>query len=238
MLVAIPSKGRAGKVKSTKVLPSATLFVPEDEVTGYRACGDEMIVGVPLKIKGITQTRNWILKQTIDPWVVFVDDDVMRQGWIRLKHRTAKHTSLTEPVWIEEWKKLFWLTEQLGLRIWGLNTDGAVRSVYPWRPFIFHTYVTASCMGLLTRSGLRFDESFPVKEDYELNLRCLKEDGGVLGCRYLYWRNSHWGDKGGCKDYRTQAMEEDCIQRLIERYPGYIRQVTRGGSGYAIELDF
>ena len=138
---------------------------------------------------------------------------------------------------VGEWRKFFCLTEELGYRIWGMATDGAPQSVYPWRPFIFHTYVTASCMGILN-TGLRFDERFPVKEDYELCLRCLREDGGVLGVRYMFWHNSHWADPGGCKPYRTQAMEDDAIGRLIGMYPGLIRKVTKGGSHYSIELDF
>ena len=36
MLVAIPSKGRAGSVKTLKVLPSGTLFIPKSEASNYR----------------------------------------------------------------------------------------------------------------------------------------------------------------------------------------------------------
>jgi hypothetical protein len=93
-------------------------------------------------------------------------------------------------------------------------------------------------MGMFADAGLRFDESFKVKEDYELCLRCIKEDGGVLAARYLYWENEHWGTEGGCKDYRTQAMEEEAIKMLMRRYKGMIRKITRGGSEYSIELEF
>jgi len=93
-------------------------------------------------------------------------------------------------------------------------------------------------MGILNDGRTRFDESFPVKEDYELCLRCIKEDGGILGARYLYWHNEHWTGEGGCKDYRTQAMEEKAINKLMSMYPGFIRRVTRGGAEYSINLDF
>lgn len=62
--------------------------------------------------------------------------------------------------------------------------------------------------------------------------------GRVLAARFVHWQNSHWGDDGGCKTYRTQEIETDCIRRLMKMYPGYIRQITRGGSGYSIELNF
>ena len=53
-----------------------------------------------------------------------------------------------------------------------------------------------------------------------------------------YWENGHWDDPGGCKTYRTQAMEEDAIRRLMRMYPGMIRRVDRGGTGFSIQLDF
>lgn len=241
MIVAIPSKGRAGRVASLDVIPHAVLFVPEGEVEEYRhAHGGTTVVGVPTRVRGITATRNWILEDVDDPRVVFVDDDVKIHGWIELFETNGKHRTMTEAEWWGTWQRLFDVTEGAGLRIWGTATDGALRSVYPYRPFIFHTYVTASCMGILRDSGIRFDESFPVKEDYEMCLRCLKEDGGVVGARYVYWANAHWDGpaRGGCGSYRTQAMEDQAIQRLMEMYPGLIRRVTRGGAQYSIELDF
>ena len=237
--VAIPSMGRAGKMKSSAALPSASVYVPMREVKDYRQAHPTLtIIGVPDLVKGITATRNWILDQCRARWIVFVDDDLADQGWFNLRHRKGKRRNLTEATWMHEWTRLGTIAEGLGFRMFGVGTDGALRSVYPWRPFIFHTYVTASCMGLQIGTGLRFDEEFKVKEDYELCLRAIKEDGGILGARYVFWRNSHWKDKGGCAIYRTQEMEEAATQKLMKRYPGMIRSVTRGGSGYSIDLEF
>ena len=36
----------------------------------------------------------------------------------------------------------------------------------------------------------------------------------------------------------TQAMELAAIERLMALYPGMIRRITRGGSGYSIALEF
>jgi glycosyltransferase involved in cell wall biosynthesis len=237
--VAIPSMGRAGKMKTSAVLCSATVYVPAREVAAYRQASPGVtIAAVPDAIRGITATRNWILNHCRARWLVFVDDDLADQGWFHLKHRKGKRRNLTEGTWMREWTRLASMAEDLGYRIFGVGTDGALRSVYPWRPFIFHTYVTASCMGIRVGGGLRFDEAFKVKEDYELCLRAIKEDGGVLGARYLFWRNAHWKDKGGCNAYRTQEMEEAATMALMRLYPGMIRSVTRGGSGYSIALEF
>jgi len=236
MLIAVPSKGRAGLVKTQKILPSCVVYVPELEVESYRMAGTQNVVGVPNDVRGITKTRNWILKNTEDPHVVMIDDDVKAQGYFKLGERNSKQKKMNETQWIAEFEKLFSLTEDLNYRIWGVSTDGALRSVYPYKPFLWKSYITASCMGIINDGRTYFDENFAVKEDYELNLRCIKEDGGIVAARYLYWCNSHWHDEGGCKDYRTQTMEADCIRQLKNLYPNMIRVTKRANSEFCIEI--
>jgi hypothetical protein len=239
MLIAVPSKGRPGKVKTLKVIPSATVFVPDNEVPAYREFYPAAkIQGVPTSVSGITKTRNWILENADDDSVVMIDDDVKVCGWVELQEEKSRHKKLEEKVWLAECKKLFEITRQMKYRLWGIATQSAPRSVYPYKPFLFRSYVTASFCGICNESGIRFDESFRVKEDYELNLRCVKEDGGVVAARYLYWENSHWSDDGGCKDYRTQKMEKECIDRLKAKYPSMVKRIVRGGSEFSIELVF
>jgi len=208
--------------------------VPEQEVEDY-AARFPSVVGVP--VHGITKTRNWILDNTKERYVVFIDDDVVTHGYIQLNDTDVSRLGLTEEEWLSVWFRLFEVCEDIGYPVWGVATDGAPRSVYPYRPFLWRSYVTASCMGIIN-DKLRFDEAFQVKEDYELCLRCMRDFGGVVAARFAYWQNEHWALDGGCKDYRTQEMEEDAIQRLIAMYPRYIRRVVRGGSSYSVELDF
>lgn len=236
MLIAIPSKGRAGKAKTLGVLPNATLFVPSLEVESYKVAGAKKVVGVPDNVRGITRTRNWILDNTDDPHVVMIDDDVKACGYLKLYEQHAKRKKLNEQEWNDAFQKLFHVTEEMSYRIWGIATDGALRSVYPYKPFLWRSYITASCMGIINDGSTRFDEDFPVKEDYELNLRCIQEDGGIVAARYLYWQNWHWHDDGGCKDYRTVKMEKECMDKLVAKYPGMVRIAKRRNSEYCIEL--
>lgn len=239
MLFAIPSKGRAGKVRSLKHLPGAVLFVPEYEAENYRTTYPGVkVVAVPAEVSGITKTRNWILDWTEEDSVVMVDDDVKACGWVRMNDENTSQLEIDPGQWFLECEKLFAITRGMGYRIFGIATQNAPRSVYPYKPFLWRSYVTASFMGICNESGIRFDERFPVKEDYELNLRCVVEDGGVVAARYIHWTNSHWHDEGGCKDYRSQKMEQAAIDLLKQTYPLMVRRVTRGGSDYSIELVF
>jgi len=238
MLIAIPSKGRAGNLPSALVLPSATMFVPEGEVDAYKKHHRNPVVGVPSSVRGITPTRNFILDSTKQPFVVMIDDDVQYCGYRTLtEERIDIHQITDENVWHGEFAKLFEVAISAGARIWGLATVSAAWSYRPWRPFIFRTYITASCMGILNDSGIRFDERFVVKEDYELCLRCLKEDGLVIGARFLHWQNRHWTTEGGCKTYRTSEVEANATKLLESMYPGLVERAPgRGGSEFSIEL--
>lgn len=237
MLIAIPSKGRAGLTTSQKILSSAVFYVPEGEVKAYEEQGLE-VVGVPNEIKGITPTRNWILDNTKERWVVMVDDDVKNAGWRELLPHQSKQRKLKEKDFMQCYADAFKIIEWMGWKIWGAKTEGALRSCYPCKPFVFKTYITASCMGIINDGSYRFDERFVVKEDYEIGLRHIKEFNGVLGVRYWYWENSHWTDDGGCKQYRTSQVEKKAIQLLKSLYPGIVKIVNRGGCEYSVELRF
>lgn len=236
MLVAVPSKGRAGSVKTLDVLPNAALYVPALEADAYRLAGARNVVPVPNDIHGITRTRNYILNSTSERRVVMIDDDVHQQGWTKLLPHSAHKLRLEEPGWHDEFRKLFEITEQLGFRIFGTSTESSTRACYPQHPFRFRSYVTASCMGIVNDGRTRFDESYPVKEDYELCARCISEDGGVVNAQYLFWQNAHWTTDGGCKSYRTQAMERDAISRLCKAYPGLVRATQRAASKWCVEI--
>ena len=239
MLFAIPSKGRAGKVKTLEIIKNGVIYCPENECREYQSAHPKnKVVAVPGVIKGITPTRNFILKNSDDERVVMIDDDIKNQGWVQLLKEKSKHTKMSQNEWIRVCEQMFDVIEDLGWKIFGVATQSAARSVYPYKPFLSRSYVTASFMGIVNDGSYLFDEEFIVKEDYEIGLRHVKEFGGVLCARHCYWENSHWADDGGCKDYRTGALELKMIKKLMDKYPGQIRQIKRGGSGYSIEVEF
>ncbi len=92
-------------------------------------------------------------------------------------------------------------------------------------------------MGMINVGEYYFDESYKVKEDYEICLRHIKDKGGILGIRYLHWENDHWTKEGGCKDYRTIDIEKKAIKDLIKLYPSMISRVKRKANVYTIQLN-
>ena len=239
MLVAIPSKSRPYPSKTKELMKSGVLFVPACELADYKKVYNE-VIGVPDEVKGITATRNWILKNTDERWVLFIDDDLDTQGRFVLKNKGygIKPKKMTEREWLQEIERLFELTESLGYKICGVNTEGQKLSAHIEKPFIFRNYVLGSFMGIVNDGSIYFDETYRVKEDYEISLRHIETYGGILRARHLWWMNSHWTDAGGCKDYRSDQMERETINRLIRRYPKFVRKVTHKASQYCIQLHF
>ena len=238
MLIAIPSKGRAGQTTTNRILPNiGTFFVPISEYHQYKGLVKNLEC-VPKEIQGITATRNWILQHTDDRWVVFLDDDAKNVGWTKLNKRKSQKIDIQdEGFWAEEFIKAFDLTEQLGYKIWGVKTETAPRSVYPYKPILFKTYVTASCMGMVNDGEFLFNTQFKVKEDYEICLRHITKYGGILGIRYIHWENEHWTTDGGCESYRTINMEKQAIKDLIKMYPGMIASAKRKANQFTIKLN-
>ena len=214
-----------------------TFFIPESEYHQYNGIVKN-IVCVPKEVRGITDTRNWILKNSEDKWVVFLDDDAKNVGYNKLEERKTKKIEIRdEGFWMEEFLKYFDITEQLGYKIWGTRTESSPRGTYPYKPFLTRSYVTASCMGIVNDGEYLFDPEFKVKEDYEICLRHIRDKGGILAIRYLHWENEHWTTDGGCKDYRTIEMERDAIKKLIKLYPNMISSAKRKANEFTIKLN-
>jgi hypothetical protein len=238
MLIAVPSKSRAGLTTTNKILPSATFYVPKSEIHQYQSLITN-VVAVPNDVQGITPTRNWILKNTKEKYVVFIDDDVKTCGYVKLHERKSQKIDIKEEnFWLEQFLLFFKLCEQMQYKIWGVRTESAPRGTHPYKPFLFHSYVTASCMGMINDGEYYFNEKFIVKEDYEICLRHIVEKGGILAVRYLHWENEHWTTDGGCKSYRTVNIERQAIKDLIELYPNYVKSVKRTANEFTIQLNF
>jgi len=237
MIIAVPSKNRAGRTTTQKVLPNCTFYVPESEVHQYEQF-IKNVVAVPMDVRGITPTRNWILKNCGEREVVFIDDDVKTCGYTRCDERQSKKVEIRdEEFWMEEFAKFFSMCDELEYKMWGVRTESSPRGTYPYKPILFRTYLTASCMGLINDGEYMFNEEYVVKEDYEICLRHIRDKGGILGIRYLHWENEHWTTDGGCKDYRTIEVERKAIKKLIKEYPSMIRSAKRKNNEFCIQLN-
>lgn len=234
-IVCIPSKGRAGLMTSHKIFKSAYIYVPESEVYMYSMY--DRVVGVPSDIKGITATRNWILKST-DEDVFFIDDDFMYGGYIQRSDEKYKVVKVKdEEVYLGEIKKLFEVCYQMDSKICGFFSVGNNLTNYSYSPFLFNGVCLGSCMGVVNDGSYYFDESFKVKEDYELSLRHIKDRGLSVRSNILFLQHEHTQLSGGCRDSSRIEKEKEAIKRLIKMYPGCVKEAKHRGTSFAIQLN-
>jgi len=234
--IAIPSKGRAGLITSHEVFKSAVIYVPENEVKQYSIYKNQ-IIGVPIEVHGITATRNWILKNN-NCNIFFLDDDFQYGGYVeRTEEKYKVKRVKDEAVYIREIEKLFEVCQQSRSKIFGLFTVGNNLTNYAYNPFLFNGVCLASCMGVINDGSYYFDETFQVKEDYELTLRHLTERGITVRSNVLFMQHEHTQLKGGCRDGSRILKEKAAIKKLITMYPGMIKEAKHRGTSFSIQLN-
>jgi hypothetical protein len=238
--IAIPSKGRIGKLKTKELLKSGIIYCPENEYKDYKKIYNE-VIAVPNDIYGITKTRNWILKNN-DCDIIFIDDDLKNTGYWEKKYINSDGKKFTkindENTLLNEFERLFGITYELGYKIFGLRTEQSQWSQHDEAPILFQSYVTASCMGIINDGSIYFDEKYIVKEDYEICLRHIAEYGGILSVKYLTWENEHIYKTGGCQSYRNNENEKSAIDMLIKAYPNNVKIKKSQTNNYSIRLQF
>jgi hypothetical protein len=234
--IAIPSKGRAGIITTTDIFKSGVLFVPESEVRQYSIYKNE-IVGIPNEIKGITATRNYILKNN-NCNIFFLDDDFEYGGYVERTDEKYKVKRIKEEsIYIKEIQKLFEVAEQSNSKIFGVFTVGNNLTNYAYNPFLFNGVCLGSCMGIINDGTYYFDESFEVKEDYELTLRHFTERGITVRSNILFMQHEHTQLRGGCRDSNRIQKEKLAVKRLITMYPNMIKEAKHRGTQFAIQLN-
>ena len=233
--ICIPSKGRAGLISTNKIFKSAFIYVPESEVHEYSM--DENVVGVPNDIRGITATRNYILKSN-DCNIFFIDDDLQYGGYIeRTKYKYKVVRVYDELDYISEIEKLFEITYQMGAKINGFFTVGNNLTNYSWKPYLFNGICLGSCMGVINDGTYYFNEDYEVKEDYELTLRNLRDLGVTVRSNIMFMQHEHTKMQGGCRDSNRIEKEKIAIKKLIKEYPNKIKSAKHRGTSFAIQLN-
>jgi hypothetical protein len=233
--ICIPSKGRANLMTTHHIFKSSYIYVPESEISVYS--NFKNVIGVPSDIRGITSTRNWILKNT-DEDVFFIDDDLLYGGYVTRSYDKYKVIRLKdESIYLKEIEKLFEVCYQMDSKLCGFFTSGNNLTNYSYNPFLFNGVCLGSCMGIVNDGSYYFDETYEVKEDYELSIRHIVERGLTVRSNILFMQHEHTNLSGGCKDSKRIEKEKTAIKRLIKTYPGCIKEAKHRGTSFSIQLN-
>ena len=222
--LAIPSRGRAGRVISHKhfELP-ALLVVPSEEVGEYSMMHPECRVLGQVG-KGIAAARNTILDELTGSNVLQLDDDVTEIG--AYLDGGKKQVLIGEPL-RDLVGQLFGLAKFYGSWYFGCSPTSNAFYYDSRKRLSFNLFVNGSFSGYLTGCPLRFDTNLPLKEDYDFTLQAWKACRKVLRFNFVYADAAHRSNKGGAVDYRTAQLEEQAITYLRQKWGKFIRDNPR-----------
>lgn len=226
MTIAIPTMKRIeqqhtwGAVRI--VWPDVVLACPEDEAKEHRKRGRE-VLDVPMNIKGIAATRQFIMENIRSPKVLMMDDDLTFS-----KRRTddpSKFSPCTKndtQLMLHEVSSLLEEYPHASISI----REGAHRHTER----LLHAVRVARVVGF--RRDVFFEENTDfrnntVMDDFEAVLHLLSRGrlNAVLNSYVQNQRGS--GTEGGASTYRTMEMQAHAAELLRAKYPDFVRLVTK-----------
>lgn len=214
------SAGRAQNVPTVRLRFSpqtVTFVVPEREKLDYRGCGAERVIAVPepgplggTRRYGLTVARNVALQDAAGPSFQTSDD---LKGFKR--HDNAIVT---------------WPTVRAAM-LAATGTAGYVglpptANTFFTKPGIKdHVFIIGDLF--YSDGTVQFDETLPLKEDYDYTCRHLERYGKVARVGDYVALYQHYSNRGGAVRYRTDALEHEVTARLLARWPDYLRPHPR-----------
>ncbi len=243
--VCIPSYRRP-RVRTLEAYPFCAVYVDASDEQAYRELHpDTEIIVCPDGIQGnVARVRNYILGNEFGNGadaVVLMDDDISYMGRFETKlgnERGYDYHRLDEDGLRQLVAQGAQLCEDLGYRMFGVNLTPQPVSYRRSVPFNTNKFCGGPFQGFL-KNPLRYDESLPLKEDYDMTIQQCRKYGGVLRMNFAYPMAEQAGKgqacSGGCSTMRNTIREREQFERLQRKWGG---QIVRKDKGSKRGLDY
>lgn len=222
--IVCPSKGRADHVLTKDYIVNLTIIVPYKEVDEYKKCNPELeVIGTPPDIKGIAATRQWILEQWDD--VFMIDDDICdfrRNFTLTNKNEEAQ---ITDPYLIESIIKRDWfIAQQIGAKTFGYPSYRQPMQYKCQKPFVHTGYLNNSHVGFIKDHGLEYDLGYGEAEDYYIScLAIYQHRYTFIDTMYSFFTKDNFLARGGCNDIRTIEMMKENTLKLRKAFGSVVK---------------
>ena len=232
MIIFAPSYKRSGGVLTHLILPDVVYVVHQFEVDEYIDKGFN-VIAIPDSLKGnIARVRNWLKRYGEDKGGDFciIDDDI--KAFTYWSYQTQE--KLMGDRLMEHIESMFDVAKQWGVTVFGVNPAIDKGSYREYTPFGTTSYVSGSFNGFIN-CPYYFDESMPLKEDYDFTLQVCNGDRAFLRFNQYGLSKDDHGNLGGCANYRTIEREKQQLA-LLQRKWGkkIVRQDTNSKQQYDI----
>lgn len=208
-------------LKSESPFP-ITLVVPQEEHQDYDGVHSSLLL-VPAGLQGIAATRQWIMQQAADPYVLMMDDDLTFAV-----RRLDDATRFREPQAGELRTMLLDVAELLtNYAHVGIATrEGGNRNTMPVLTCTRAPRVIGYQRKVFFKERVDFRNS-TVMDDFEATLHLLTRGypNAILNTYVQNQKGS--GTAGGASTYRTLEVHRAAAEKLQQRYPQFVKTVEK-----------
>lgn len=219
-----PSYKRPGDVKTLCYLPFCKIWVDEAEAPAYRKnYPNATIVACPKGVQGnLCRVRNYIIDKEFEGGadvVLIIDDDLKSVARFEMRDGFGYHRHiLTAEEFLPFVEKYSIVAQELGAKFWGLQVNRDNWSYFHARPFSTVAYIGGPFQCFLKGNRCRYDESLPLKEDYDMTLQQLNKERVVLRVNMYHYECEQSTQPGGCASYRNREKERQQFDALQEKW--------------------
>lgn len=231
-----PSYKRPDEVRTLSYLPMCRVWVDCKEYDAYKASyPDADIVSCPEGVQGnVSRVRNYILKTEFERGmdaVVIVDDDltcIRRFEYDDLTQFGYDPHIITAEEFMPFIEKYSIIANDFGAKLWGVNQNCDPMAYRHNTPFSTRSVILGPFGCFLKGNRCWYDESLPLKEDYDMSLQQLNLERVVLRVNVYHYICKQSVNKGGCASYRNRQREEEQLEALRHKWGGQLlRRIQR-----------
>lgn len=218
----IPSKSRAGKTKTDKLLRELSMHYcyvvePQDQ-QAYAALGHNIMV-LPENNQGITYARDFILRQMrrLDyPWFWMLDDDIISFA----ESEFGKTKKADARVLDKAFKQFIFYPEKslysLEMQQFAWMQNDIIINKMAMQCVLFNMRVC---------QDINYDLELKIREDYDLSLKAIFHAKGTLKtCKYCYSIAPMKSQEGGMEKYYNTETEDREAHKLMGKWPGLFQK--------------
>lgn len=234
-----PSYKRPKKVLTLDYLPFCRIWVDHKEYEDYKnSYPTADIISCPEGVQGnLCRIRNWILKKEFERGmdvVLIIDDDLSAIRYYS-QDKDSGFGYIPNIVGEDDFmmflEKYSIIAEEMGAKFWGLNCNSDQMAYRHNTPFSTVSYIGGPFQCFLKGNRCWYDESLPLKEDYDMTLQQLNMERVVLRVNAYHYICKQSENAGGCAAYRNRDREEQQLMALQKKWGSRIVKIDTTNKG-------
>jgi hypothetical protein len=216
------------KVETLDYLPQCKVWVDGKEYNDYVVENPEgSIIMCPDGVQGnLCRVRNHILRTEFANGadvVLLIDDDMQKIGYFEKQTMRTLPGSEVE-AFLEKYSRV---AMELGAKFWGVNVNTDKKCYREYSPFSTVSYIGGPFQCFLKGNDCFYDESLPLKEDYDMTLQQCNKYRIALRVNKYYYVVKQSEQPGGCATYRNLQREKEQLEALQAKWGSGIVKVDR-----------